>query len=242
MTYAVIVPYAYQPYFDEFKATLKIPEENCLFVDDTNPVGGIGIMKAHNMGVEFARSKNADFLIVMSAGIRFGEAGGLDFIEILESRPDTFILHGEGRWTDPGTGEEKIQALGWHLTAFRTEIFDKVGGWDENFSPYSLDDTDLTLRMLKGFPDRYKVETVPCDMSHSSTSHSITKAGVKAGYHPRNSYFTRKWGRDGGEWQSNGYPTPFNLPDKPLSYCPDKDDPLSIWQNEYSIGGYNYYE
>jgi hypothetical protein len=47
MKYAVVVPYAYKPYFDEFVATLKIPREYCLFIDDTDPPGGIGIMKAH---------------------------------------------------------------------------------------------------------------------------------------------------------------------------------------------------
>lgn len=241
MKYVVVIPYAYQPYFDEFKATLKLPSENCLFIDDTNPVGGIGIMKAHNAGVEFMKEKGADWLIVMSAGIRFGEAGGLDFIDQLDKHPEALLIHGSGMWIENGTGIEKRQALGWHLTAFRKEIFETIGNWDENFTPYSLDDTDLTLRMLKGFGNKYKIEVVDCDMRHTSTSHSISLAGVKASYAPRNEYFKRKWGREGGDWQNSGYDTPFNLSDKPLSYCPEAEDPLSIWQNEYKHG-YSYYD
>jgi hypothetical protein len=172
----------------------------------------------------------------MSACLRFGEAGGLDFIKIIEENQDCLMIHGSGRWKS----HESI-ALGWHLTAFNKQVFEAVGGWDENFSPYSLDDVDLTMRIQKHFGKYYNLKVFPVDMRHASTSHSISLAGVKASYHPRNAYFKRKWGRDGGEYQSDGYPTPFNLPDKPLGYCPKEDDPNSIWQNEYKQG-YKYDE
>lgn len=237
MRYACVIPYAYKPYYNEFVKTCKL--ENVLAINNTDLTKNLGIMKSHNMGIDFMRKIGADWLIVMSAGIRFGKAGGLDFAEQLGNHPNALLIHGSGMWVENGTGIEKRQALGWHLTAFRKEVFDVVGGWDENFTPYSLDDTDLTLRMLKGFGDKYKIEVVDCDMRHASTSHSISKAGVKASYPPRHEYFKRKWGREGGEWQSEGYAFPFNNPALPLSYCPTPDDPLSIWQNEYK-NGYNF--
>lgn len=221
MKYAVCVPYAHKPYFDEFLDTLKIPRENCLFIDDTNPVGGIGIMKAHNMGIDFAREHNADWLIIMSASIRFMEPGGMDFIEQLENNPpNALVVHGSGFWLDEAEGITKRIALGWHLTAFKMDVFNAIGRWDENFTPYGFDDVDLTLRMKKYFGNQYKVEVVPVDMNHVSTSHSIQLAKVEAPSDPRILYFCKKWGRHPGAWQWDGWIYPFNNPDHGLDYWP----------------------
>jgi hypothetical protein len=217
--YVVVVPYAYRPYFDEFVATLKIPRENCLFIDDTDPVGGIGIMKAHNMGIDFMRERGANWLIVMSASIRFGEQGGLDFLEVLKDHNDLHVINGAGRWVD--NGEERIQALGWHLTAFKADVFAAVGRWDVNFTPYSFDDVDLTLRMKKYFANQFKMDTFAVDMEHTTTSHSIQLAGVVAPSAPRIAYFVEKWGRHPGAWQWDGWAYPFNNPEHSLAYWPE---------------------
>ena len=229
INYAIVVPYVYQEYFDEFIKTCKFPRENMLIVDNT--VENIGIMAAHNLGVKFMEEKNADWLIVMSAGIRFGENGGLDFLKIIEENQEALMIHGSGAWNNNGKKIKSI-ALGWHLTAFNKKIFETAGNWDENFTPYGLDDVDLTIRIQKAFGKNYDLRVFPCDFRHESTSHSITIAGVKSAYEPRNEYFKRKWGRDGGEWKKEGYLTPFNL-NKPLSYWPEKEDKLSIFENEY---------
>jgi hypothetical protein len=218
MKYVVVTPYAYKPYFEEFEATLKIPRENCLFIDDTEPVGGIGIMKAHNMGIDFMKQRGANYLIVMSAGIRFGEAGGLDFLEVIEQHPELLVINGAG-WTDVSGTRERV-ALGYHLTAFKREVFDAIGRWDENFSPYGFDDIDLMLRMKKYFGTEYKIDSFPVDMEHVSTSHSIQIAGVQAPSTPRILYFTEKWGRHPGAWQWDGWAYPFNNPDNNLAYWP----------------------
>lgn len=219
MKYVVVVPYAYQPYFNEFVATLKIPKENCLFVDDTTPPGGIGIMKAHNMGIDFMKERGANYLIVMSAGIRFGEAGGLDFLEVIEQHPELLVINGAGRVTFEGE-EEQVIAMGYHLTAFKREVFDAIGRWDENFSPYGFDDIDLMLRMKKYFGSEYKVDSIPVDMEHVSRSHSIQLAKVDAPSAPRIAYFVEKWGRHPGAWQWDGWAYPFNEPGHNLAYFP----------------------
>lgn len=218
MRYVAVIPYAYQPYFSEFLITLKLPRENCLFVNDTNPVGGIGIMKAHNIGIDFARKCDADYLIVMSAGIRFGDPGGLDFIQAIEDNPDFLVVNGSGLATIDG--KEQRLAMGYHLTAFKMDAFNAIGRWDENFTPYGFDDIDMMLRMKKYFGNQYKVGTVPVDMHHVSSSHSIQIAGVEAPSAPRIQYFTEKWGRHPGAYQWDGWIYPFNEPGNALSYWP----------------------
>lgn len=239
MNYLVVLPYAYQPYFEACRETWKFPEDNMLLIDNT--VDNIGIMKSHNLGVEKMKEMQADWLIILSAAVRFGEAGGLDFIKILEEHPDYHVIHAasanvEGGKQADSKGGGKNEVFGWHLTAFNRSVFEAIGNWDENFSPYGLDDIDLSLRIRKGISN-VKWDTFPCDVHDTTMSHSINKAGVKASYPPRNAYFTRKWGRGGGDWQNNGFERPFG--DKPLNYWPLPDDLLSIFNNEYKKG-WNY--
>lgn len=214
MKYVVVVPYAYRPYFDEFVATLKLPRDNCLFVDDTDPPGGVGIMRAHNMGIDFMRERGANYLIVMSAGIRFGELGGLDFIKIIEEHPDLLVVNGAGLNRENG----QLMAMGYHLTAFKADVFAAIGRWDENFSPYGFDDIDLMLRMKKYFNTEYKVDSFAVDMEHVSRSHSIELGKVQAPSGPRIAYFVEKWGRHPGAWQWDGWAYPFNNPEHSLAY------------------------
>lgn len=220
MKYAVVVPYVYKQYFDEFIETVKIPRENMLLVDNT--VHNVGIMAAHNQGIDFARSIGADWLIVMSAGIRFGEKGGLDFVELLEEHKDLHVINGAGLATIDG--KEQNIAMGWHLTAFKMDIFAAVGRWDQNFTPYGFDDVDLTLRMKKYFGNEFRMDTFHVDMRHVSSSHSIQIAGVESPSAPRIAYFVEKWGRHPGAWQWDGWAYPFNNPEHSLSYWPDSPD------------------
>jgi len=229
MKYVCVLPYAYKPYYDEFVKTCKL--ENVIAIDNT--VNNIGIMKSHNMGVKAMREAGADYLITLSACLRFGESGGLDFIEQLE-KEKPFMAHASGLWDGNG-GIEPI-ALGWHFTAFSKAIFEKVGGWDTNFSNYGFDDVDLTIRIQKHFGKDYGLKVYPADFRHESTSHSISLADVKSPSTPRIMYFKRKWNKHPGEWQEEGYSTPFNL-DVPLSYYPEPTDPLSIQNNEFILLG-----
>lgn len=218
MKYVVVSPFAYQPYFNEFRATLKLPEENCLFIDDTSPAGGIGIMKGHNMGIDFMKQRGADWLIVMSAGIRFGEKGGFDFIELLEQHGNLHVINGAGVNRESG----EVMAMGYHLTAFRADVFSTIGRWDENFSPYGFDDIDMMLRMTKGFGGALKADTFPVDMEHASRSHSIefTEVRDKSPSTPRIAYFVEKWGRHPGAYQWDGWLHPFNDEKNSIKFWP----------------------
>lgn len=220
MKYVGILPYAYRPYFDECWPTLH-PDfrENVQPVDDSDPPGAIGIMKAHNMGIGLMKTMGANWLIVMSASIRFGEQGGLDFIKLLEEHQDLHVINGAGRVTFEGE-EEQVIAMGYHLTAFKREVFDGIGRWDENFTPYGFDDIDLMLRMKKYFGNQLRIDTFPVDMEHVSRSHSIQLAKVEAPSAPRIAYFVEKWGRHPGAWQWDGWAYPFNDPKNSIAYWP----------------------
>lgn len=236
MKYVAVVPYVYEPYFIKFFDTLKIPIENMLFINNTED--NIGIMKSHNLGVEFMKERNADWLIVMSASVRFGEPGGLDFIKIIEENQEALMIHGAGSWKNNEGRLIKSIALGWHLTAFNKKVFENVGNWDTNFSNYGYDDTDLTLRIQKHFGKQYDLRVIPCDFKHESTAHGIQFAfnKIKSPSTPRINYFKRKWGKTPDEWQKDGYATPFNG-EYSLSYYPQPKDPLSIQKNEFIILG-----
>lgn len=223
MTYQAVLPFVYQPYLDECWATMA-PElrDNTLVIDNT--VHNRGIMRAHNMGVEAMRAKGADWLIIVSAAVRFGAPGGMDFIKVLEDHDDHIVIHAAsdnvagGKQQGSDGGENKV--FGWHLTAFKAEVFDNIGVWDENFSPYGFDDIDLSVRIQKHYKGERRWDTYPIDVSDTTMSHSINLAKVVSPSEPKIEYFHRKWGRYHGEWQEPGYDHPFNDTSKSLAYWP----------------------
>lgn len=251
--FVAVLPFAYRPYYDEFMARCRLqesPDLDLLLIDNTDPKTNVGIMVSHNMGVERMYEVGADWLIIISAAIRFGEPGGLDFLEVLAAKDDHYIIHAAsdnvagGRQDDGTLGGGKNAVFGWHLTAFKREVFDNIGTWDENFSKYGLDDIDLSLRIQKHYKGR-KTETgesgwntYPIDVADSTMSHSISLAGVKSPYPPRAAYFTRKWLRTPEDWQSMGAENPFGDPAHDLKFWPRHDHPLSIHQVEFKMPEY----
>lgn len=228
MKYVVVVPYTYHQYLDEFMATCKIPRENMLIIDNSTAEKNIGVMASHNRGIDFMRERNADWLVVISPAIRFGENGGLDFLEILKEHPGYHVIHGAsdnvvgGKQADPeGGGHNKV--FGWHLVAFSRSTLDAVGRWDENFTPYGFDDIDMTLRIRKHFKDSTLWDTYPCDVTDTRMSHSlhfVPQVVGEADSTPRIAYFVEKWGRHPGAWQWDGWEHPFNNPEHSLAFWP----------------------
>lgn len=231
--FTVVLPYVYQEYKDACESTMA-PEfrASTLFVDNTKT--NMGIMWSHNRGVEAMMRTGSDWLIILGASIRFGEPGGMDFIEELDKRFDHHVV-------------EATPVYGWHLIAFSRDCLKRVGKWDENFSPYSLCDIDMSLRIQKAYKldstiNTPKWEKAKVDATDEGMAHGINKTGVKAAYDPRNAYFIRKWGRGGGEYEKEAYDHPFNEPEAPLWYWPEAVDPNSIWRNEYESGKWKYDE
>jgi hypothetical protein len=211
MKYTAVLPFIYQPYKDEFEKTCKL---DVMYVDNT--VNNLGIMKSHNLGIDKMIEEDADWLIILSAAIRFGEPGGLDFIKELENS--------KGYINVPAVG-----VFGWHLIAFSRECIEKCGKWDENFTPYGWDDIDYSIRMQKGFPDPIYsrlTKRVFIDVKDTTMAHSINLAGVKTDNEKHINYMKNKWNYDVGADQSIDklYDHPFNDETKSVKYWPGGKD------------------
>jgi hypothetical protein len=109
--------------------------------------------------------------------------------------------------------------------AFRRDVVDAAGGWDENFSPYGYDDLDYSIRIKKAIPD-VRWEKIKFDVSDTIMGHSIKLGGVRSNDNILHQYFFNKWGHypGGGHPIEEYYDTPFNLPNVDIKYCPLEDD------------------
>lgn len=221
LKYVVVVPYTYKPFFDAFMATCKIPRENILVIDNSTAEKNIGVMASHNKGIDFMIEREADWLIVISPAIRFGEKGGLDFVEQLDTS-GLDIAHG----VNLDAKDKGSSIFGWHLVAFNKRVFDAIGRWDQNFTPYGFDDIDMSLRIRKGISD-VKWEGIFCDVSDTQMSHSLhftPEVVGEADSTVRIAYFVEKWGRHPGAYQLGSYNTPFNNFEYSLKFWPPAKD------------------
>lgn len=208
MRYTVCLPYVYEPYFKECLKTCKFDEDSMLIIDNTKD--NIGIMKSHNRGIEKMKKDNSDWLIILSAAVRFGEPGGLDFIEALEDHPDHLAI-------------EAADVFGWHVIAFSRRLIEKVGEWDENFSPYGYDDLDYSWRIQKAFGlnDRSQLwEKVYIDVKDTTMAHSLKLGGVTTKNEKLRAYYVKKWGVLPEDNHDHAYHRPFNNDDNDIGYWP----------------------
>ena len=127
--YVAVIPSVFQPYTDACVATCKL--DNVVVVD--NRSRNLGIAASWNIGIRKMYNHRADWLIIISAAVRFGEPGGLDLVESMRTHPDAM---GVGGGLD-----------GWHLIAFHRRTFDAVGWFDENFYPGYFEDADFGRRV-----------------------------------------------------------------------------------------------
>lgn len=206
MKYVVVLPYVHKPYYDACIKTVKL--KNVLSVDNTE--NNIGIMASHNLGIKHMIEKDADWLIVMSAALRFPASGGLDFIEELKKRPNHLVVEAAG-------------VFGWHLIAFSRRCIEKVGNWDENFTPYGYDDLDYSWRIqcAFGLDDRSQLwEKAPVEVSDMGMAHSLKKGNVKPDNDKLREYYFSKWGVVPEGDHSSAYQKPFNGEFNSIQYWP----------------------
>lgn len=217
MKYVVVLPYIVKRFRDACMENCKF--ENVLEIDNT--ARNMGIMASHNLGIEKMYEEDADWLIVMSAAVRFGDRGGLDFIKTLETT-DWKVVE-----ADP--------VYGWHLIAFHRSVIDKVGYWDTNFTPYGYDDLDYSLRIRKAFADdpEFKWEKVTIDITDTIMGHSLRLGDVRPNDEALMAYYENKWGMSpgSGENASNTFNTPFNDPSLDLKYFPTQW--FEKWKDEH---------
>lgn len=209
MKYVVVLPFVNREFARSCMATYKFPFECMCLVDNSEM--NIGIMRSHNLGVDKLYRDDADWLVVLSAALRFGNPGGLDFIEHLRNNPNHLVI-------------EATPVYGWHLIAFSRRVLDKVGKWDENFSPYGFCDLDMSWR-IQCATQQWGWEgpiwdKFPVDVHDTGMAHSINKFGLRAPADPLIAYYEMKWGVRPGTPHEDAYRTPFNRKDVGLDFWP----------------------
>lgn len=226
MSYLIVMPFVYGPYFDSCMESLDEPvKENVFSVDNTSD--NRGLSESWDMGIDEMRKRGSDWLIVCSPAIRF-EDGGRDFDSVLEENKLADVIHfatkqydGPDQYIRGKSRGYNEGLLGWHLTAIPRRTIDAVGYFDPNFYPLYFEDIDYDLRINKHYNwlPNWKIAAVG---AHGTTlAHSITLAGIKAPAEPLISYFATKWGVHPNATRLLGsYEHPFNEEDKSVAFFP----------------------
>ena len=167
-----------------------------------------GVAGSWNLGIEEALASEAEWLVLLSAAVRFGPPGGLDFLAALTD-PNLEFPHGIPA-LEAGDG------LGWHLIAFRRDLLLRVGYFDEMFLAY-MEDIDYSRRiqlaygvdsMAPGFVGPLWPK-VPVDARLDSVAHGIKRGGVVIDFAGNERIYRAKWG---GLSQHEVFDYPYNDP------------------------------
>ena len=202
--FLVVMPYLWQEYADDCIATTRFGEFG-RFMPIDNTMVNRGIMRSHNLALD-AREPD-EWLVIMSAALRFGPQGGMDFIDHLTTHAHNGVM-------------SCSDTYGWHLVAFRPDVIERMGRWDENFTPYGWDDIDLSIRIHKLMPE-VKWAGMPCDLTDMGMAHSIKIAGLRAPAQPLLDYFKTKWLCEPGSEFDEYSNHPFGDTSNHLNYWPD---------------------
>jgi hypothetical protein len=207
-TYTAVLPFVYKPYRDRFMKRCKL---DVFEVDNTTT--NRGVMRSHNLGIDEMKRAGSEWLVIMSAALRFDQdTGGRDFIEQLAQHEGHHVIEAAG-------------VYGWHLIAFHCDTIERIGRWDANFSPYGFDDIDLSVRYQLAYQKTGQLwDKVPVKVADTGMAHSIKLANVQADAAPLIEYFRAKWGRHPGSWQEPTYEHPFNDPGNPVQFWPAVED------------------
>jgi hypothetical protein len=196
VSHVAVIPSIYQPWTDR---CLRGCELNTFVVDNTET--NRGVAASWNLGIDEMERRGADWLIIVSAAIRFGPPGGLDFLAALDEHLDALAV-------------EAAQGIGWHLIAINKRTFERIGRFDENFYPAYFEDIDFGRRMWIEFDQEQWPRTF-ADVSIAGTSHGVDLGGAVVNNGVLAKYYRWKWGGD------KGYEThtkPFGK--KPIYYWP----------------------
>jgi len=208
MRYVAVLPYVDKVFRERCLRRCRL--DHLLEVDNT--ATNVGVMRSHNFGIDLMRDLDADWLIVLSAALRFGRAGGLDFIAELESAGEARVVNAVG-------------VFGWHLIAFSRATIEETGRWDENFTPYGFDDNDYAIRIRKVQPSDAYWQGVRVDVTDTIMGHSLKLAGVRSDAHAQLEYFERKWGARPGRPFEEYLDEPFGPQSGSVAYWPAPSSP-----------------
>lgn len=219
----LVLPYAYQPYYEECKATLDLPAK-ILAVDNTGPEGttsyNCGVAESWNRGLK----QGADQTLICSQMVRFAPAD-------LSRRPERwgldFVAENIERYANPYGMTFGDQ--GFHLISIGRKTVNTIGLFDENFLAYGEDDDyshRLSLAGIRmggwgnnadGSFDKAWLEAGIFSIAYGALNRGGVINTGKAGR--MLDYYSHKWCSPGTKYPGD-YKTPFNNPDAGLDYWP----------------------
>ena len=190
----------------------------------------VGVPKAWNIGVDYILENGIDYLIILSATMRFHK-GMLDFIQQLELNVNPFGLETQH---------------GWHCIALSKRTFQMVGRFDENFYPAYYEDSDFIRRMeLLGIhipmSSIQRIPKIEIMAGSVGNAHAMRKSKINVNMGACRQYFIDKWGfeprYDTQENRDLMYLHPFNDPKNPIDYCPETT--LEELKDRYNLNEYS---
>lgn len=238
MTYLILIPNIWTPYLDACLATLKAPREYIHVVHNEPPNVNIGVTRSWNVGVDRVLAEGIDWLVIMSAAMRFGESGGMDFLAALDDYKGSWAVEaidGEG---PAGSGN-----IGWHCLAFaRDPTLLQVGRVDHVFKSY-IEGIDLGYRIIiaSGWQpsDGQVWPKVLVDCRCESIGHGTQLGGAIVPPGPLlNDLYQAKWGNPKGRelWTH-----PYGRDELPITWTGFPPDP-PMTPGEDKIVMYNGYQ
>lgn len=187
MTFVAVLPGIFDPWTERCIRTMSKELLLSLVVVD-NTIENIGVSASWNLGIDRMFDTDADWLVILSAAMRFGTRGGSDFIEEMEKHPDAIAV-------------EAGHGLGWHCIGFPRSTIERVGRFDPVFPAY-FEDIDYGRRVHLAWPEiepPYWVKTSNLDLAFAGFSHGVDLAGVEVDNDVLRRAYIKKWGGDKGE-------------------------------------------
>ncbi len=198
MNALIVMPVTYGPYGEACLASMA-PEvrERTVVVDNTGETN-LGAAGSYNVGARRVLDEGHDWLLTLSATVRFGPAGGVDMLERLDG------VDGRTTWV-----VEAEMPVGWHWLAWSRPMFERVGIWDEQFHPCYAEDADIAHRIgiaarEAGIADRGDGawwEVFAADAWIMMQGYSAHMAGIDPSQEDLWASYERKWGGRSGHEQ-----------------------------------------
>ena len=216
-TFTAVCPSIVPAHTQAMLASCKFPVD---VIDNTHR--NRGVSASWNQGVRLMRDRGDGWLVIVSSSVRFGAPGGCDLIAALDAEC---------------VAVEGAPHLGWHLIAFRADVFDVVGLFDPHYMPGYLEDTDMAHRISLGFglnPPYWR--KVDVDATLTGYGEAVAATGIDVQIDRLIAYEAHKWNGHPGDPDADLFTTPFGL-DVPLSWHPPLDDPRGTYPLEWPDPG-----
>lgn len=207
MRFVAVMPVIHEPTARACWDTMSERFQAAAIVVD-NTVDNRGVAGSWNVGVDAMLAGGADWLVIVSAGVRFCRPdsgacyGGDDFLDALDAaEPSADAI-------------EAADGIGWHLIAFRRETLEAVGRFDEIFWPAYMEDIDWGFRyhLWRNLerPIRHPFwPKVPVAAWVPLIAHGVVLGGVHADPSENLARYAAKWGGVSG---SERFTRPYDHP------------------------------